>query len=227
MASDQETPNAGETPDGNEVRDRRERDAERNRATPEREAATDRDALDDAESLKAEVARLKAFNKKANDESAARRKRLEELERAQEERENAQLGEKDRLQKERDDFAKRLAERERLDAERQEQIKSLTIRHAVEEEARRLNFEYPDLVPAMLPRGEVELDEDGKVIGAKAAVEKLAKDRPGLVTASRGGGTPPRDGQGGRRPLNGGGAPQSLEERTTAELSATGRYRQF
>jgi hypothetical protein len=79
----------------------------------------------------------------------------------------------------------------------------------------------------MLPRGEVELDEDGKVIGAKAAVEKLAKDRPGLVTASRGGGTPPRDGQGGRRPLNGGGAPQSLEERTTAELSATGRYRQF
>jgi hypothetical protein len=42
----------------------------------------------------------------------------------------------------------------------------------------------------MLARGDVEVDEDGKVIGAKAAVEKLAKDRPGLVTATRGGGLP-------------------------------------
>jgi hypothetical protein len=223
MASDQEVSTPGETPAGDETR--REREAVQARTSERDVAASDRETLEDSESLKAEVARLKSLNKKTNDENAQRRQRLAELERLQEERENAQLGAQERLQKERDEFAKRLAERERLDAERQQQLKDLTIRHAVEEEGRRLNFEYPDLVPSMIPKGDVDVDEDGKVVGARAAVEKLAKDRPGLVTATRGGGTPPRDGQ-GRRAVNSGGigAPLSLEERTQQELRATGNY---
>jgi hypothetical protein len=65
------------------------------------------------------------------------------------------------------------------------------------------------------------------VIGAKAAVEKLAKDRPGLVTPRAAAVRPREMVKEAEGLINGGGAPQSLEERTTAELSATGRYRQF
>jgi hypothetical protein len=79
----------------------------------------------------------------------------------------------------------------------------------------------------MIDRDMVEIDPDtGKVKGAKEAVEKLFKERPGLGGAKRGGGTPLRDTSGNRRAMNG-GVPQSLEERTKAEFSTTGRYRQF
>jgi hypothetical protein len=227
MASDQETPNAGETPDGNEVRENREREASpgmgQGRAS---EMDGHADASEDTAALKLELKNTREALKKINAESAQRRKRLQELEDAQAAAENAKLGETERLKRERDDLARRLAEKEKAESEKEAEIREMKIRHAIEDAARE-HFEYPDLVPGMIDRDMVEIDPDtGKVKGAKEAVEKLFKERPGLGGAKRGGGTPLRDTSGNRRAMNG-GVPQSLEERTKAEFSTTGRYRQF
>jgi chromosome segregation ATPase len=166
------------------------------RAEPKKPAvARDEDLPDDPDELKEELKRAREALKRTNRENADRRRRTEELERAEEERKNATLGETDRLKKERAEADRRAAEAERRAADADAKLVRQRIDLEVERLAARMGFLYPDIAAQLIERGRVEIDEDsGKVVGVKEALERLVKERPGLVEASPRGGTPPREG---------------------------------
>lgn len=174
------------------------RQAERKPERTERKPASpprDEDLPDDPDALKEEVRRLKALNAKTNKENAERRRRADELERAEEERKNATLGETERLKKERAAEREKREEAERRAAAAEERLANQRIDLEVERLAAKMGFLYPDIVPSLINRNRIEEDEEtGKLHGIKEELERLAKDRPALVEAPRGGGTPPREG---------------------------------
>jgi hypothetical protein len=54
-------------------------------------------------------------------------------------------------------------------------------------------FRSPDAVPRMIDRKRIKIDEDGIVVGAKAAVDAVLEEFPELAYApANRGGTPPR-----------------------------------
>lgn len=126
------------------------------------------------EQMKAELERTRAALKKANDESAGRRKKLEELEAAEEARKTAELSE----------AQKAAARAEKAEAE----LKALADRHrrnaiqaAVRLEAVTLGFVDPADAAALTDLSGVTLDDDDQVIGADKAVQALAKAKPHLI----------------------------------------------
>jgi hypothetical protein len=151
---------------------------------------------------RAEKERLKVANKKVSDEDSRKRRRLEELEKADEERQSANLGEVEKLKRaeatalhraeaaeKRAEESAKIADAERMDRE-------------VERCAQKLNFKYPHIVPSLVDRRSITVDEDtGRLLGVKEAVDRIAKEMPDLLNAGRAGGTPARDGDGPRRPL--------------------------
>lgn len=152
------------------------------------------DLPDDPDELKEHLRKARTALAKTNRENAERRRKLEEVERQEEERKNASLGEVDRLKKEaKEERTKReLAERKAETAAAALEQKTIDI--AVERMAAQMGFEYPDIVPSLIKRDRVEINEEGEVEGIKTELERLAKARPGLVNAAPSGGTPPREG---------------------------------
>lgn len=165
------------------------------------------ESADDIESmseddLRDNLRRSRKALKEKNAESQKQREkmaRLQEIEEEEERRKQAQLTELEKLQR-------KVAEQERLASERAEESKRykdelLRVRLAreVEEEARKLGFDFPQQAAEML-RGRanngVDYDPDGdRFIGARDAVKKLLSDYPNLASggmkANRG--TPPRE----------------------------------
>ena len=128
-----------------------------------------------------ELERLKAALKAANNESAARRKKLEELEAAEEQRKSAELSEVEKAKKAQTDAeAKAQATEERF--------RTATIRSAVAMEAARLGFYDPEDAFRLADLADVQVGEDGKVTGVEAALKALAKAKAHLVKTTSGGG---------------------------------------
>ncbi|HMF59211.1 MAG TPA: hypothetical protein VK595_02495, partial [Vicinamibacterales bacterium] len=138
-------------------------------------------------------------------------------------RKNASLSETERLKTENKAAATKAAEAERRATAAEERLVREQIDAAVEREAVKLGFEYPDITPQLIDRTRVEKDEEsGKIVGVKEALERLAKERPNLVAASPRGGTPPREGprRTGDREPRGKGESNPFED----ELRRTGKY---
>lgn len=159
-----------------------------------------------AEQLAAELESAERRIGELNAESAGRRKKLEAFEKAEKERQDAELSETERLR--------------RSDAEKDETISALRdslratrLAHRAEVLALQLKFRDPDDALKLADLSAVEFDEDGlpDPKGVKAALKKLAEAKPHLVASDepppeppRTPGTPSRD-----RPTsaNGGGSP--------------------
>lgn len=170
--------------------------------TAGRDARADHDTTQDdtdVARLKAENERLKKAQQETNRKAAADRKFREDIEREREEKKAAQMTEAERLRKELEESRKARLEAEAALRSEQTAKRDLGIANEIEREATRVGFIYPEDVPDMLrKRGRfddfvnAETDEiDRKRI--KESVERLAKDREGLLTARRGGGTPTRE----------------------------------
>lgn len=134
-----------------------------------------------AEQLATELASLRAALKAANAESATRRKKLDELEAAEEERKAAQLSEVEKARKAQADAeAKALATEERL--------RTAAIRNAVVLAASKANFYDPEDAFRLADLAEVQVAEDGTVTGVDNALKTLTKAKPHLVKVASGGG---------------------------------------
>ncbi|MBP8291481.1 MAG: hypothetical protein KAX65_01835 [Caldilineaceae bacterium] len=134
-----------------------------------------------AEQLAAELASLRAALRAANAESMTRRKKLDELEAAEEERKAAQLSEVEKARKAQADAeAKALATEERL--------RTAAIRNAVVLAASKANFYDPEDAFRLADLAEVQVAEDGTVTGVDNALKTLTKAKPHLVKVTSGGG---------------------------------------
>ena len=127
-----------------------------------------------ADQVTAELAELRKALKAANAESMSRRKRLEELEAAEEERKAAQLSEIDKALK-----AKADAETRAQAAE--ERMRTAAIRNAVVLAATRANFHDAEDAFRLADLEGVQIGDDGKVSGVEEALKALAKAKPHLV----------------------------------------------
>jgi len=183
----------------------------------------DEDLPTDPEEMKEYVSRIKKQLSVVQRENNERKRRQDDIDRQEEERKNATLGESERLKKEAKDAANKATEAERRATAAEERLVKEQIDAAVEREAVKLGFEYPDITPQLIDRTRVEKDEEtGKITGVKEALERLAKERPNLVAASPRGGTPPREGprRTGDRDQRGKGESNPFED----ELRRTGKY---
>jgi len=134
-----------------------------------------------AEQLAAELASLRAALKAANAESATRRKRLEELESAEEERKAAQLSEVEKARKAQADAEARARATE-------ERLRTAAIRNAVVLAASKANFYDPEDAFRLADLAAVQVADDGAVTGVDGALKELVKAKPHLVKAASGGG---------------------------------------
>ena len=146
------------------------------------------------ERLKASVAKLERALAEANRESAGRRKRLGELEKADAERQAATLSETEKLEK-------RLREAEAKALAAEEKLRTRLLRDGVMEAAARLGVVDADAAFRLLEPEALEVDEAGRPVNADAALRELVKQKPYLVAAKAGGVSPTNPGRTG----NGGG----------------------
>lgn len=115
--------------------------------------------------------------KKVREEAARTRVKLRELEKAEADRKKAEMSETDRLKAEKEEADKRAAKLEKdLQKER--------VNSAITAAATTAKFADPTDAHAFIDVSSITILEDGKPDGrsVKAAVDKLAKDKPHLVT---------------------------------------------
>lgn len=121
---------------------------------------------DSAKALEAELAAARKALKEANREAADRRKKLEQYEKAEAERLQAEMTELDK--------AKAEAEQARKDAETARNEARLTlIRSAFVSEAAKQGAAYPEDVYQLADKSGVEVDDSGAVTGVAEAVKGL------------------------------------------------------
>jgi hypothetical protein len=158
------------------------------------------------EDLKAELDRARKALGAANKEAADRRKKLEAFEKAEQERQQAQLSAEERLKQQ---LAEAQAQAQAVTAAANERL----VRAAVLAEASKLAFVDPSDAWRMLDRDGLAVGDDGEVTGAAEALKALAKAKPYLVKAATAA-APSIDGDRGR------GA-------STPEQKAAGREQQL
>ncbi len=112
-------------------------------------------------------------------ENASHRTKLKSFEDAEKQRQEAELSEKEKLEKR---LAEAQREREQTLTRAQERITASEIRAAAAD----LGFADPQDAARLLDRSELEFDEDGTPKNAHALLEKLAKAKPYLLKASGG-----------------------------------------
>lgn len=134
-----------------------------------------------AEQLAAELASLRAALKAANAESMTRRKKLDELEAAEEERKAAQLSEVEKAKKAQADAEARARATE-------ERLRTAAIRNAVVLAASKANFYDPEDAFRLADLATVQVADDGAVTGVDDAIKALAKAKAHLVKVASGGG---------------------------------------
>jgi hypothetical protein len=150
MPDDNTTP-AGETPVGTPVAPTQD--------TPDAPSAAE---------LIAENARMRDALKAANSESASRRKKLEEYEKAEQERKDAELSETDRLNK-------KLAEAEAAKQQALSTANERLIRAAFVAQAALAGAEFPNDAFLLAERAGVTIDDDGNVTGVAEAVKAIVE----------------------------------------------------
>lgn len=134
--------------------------------------------------LQAELERTKAALKGANNESASRRKKLDEYEAKEKKAQEANLSEVEKLKAQ---IAESQAAREQM----LQELAQTRLRHAVEREAAKLKFKNPDDAYLLADLTGVEMDDDGKIKGVDTALATLLKARPYLVEMEEKKPTPP------------------------------------
>jgi hypothetical protein len=180
------------------------------KAAPDKPASTR-----SAEQLAADLESAERRIGELNVESAGRRKRLESYEKAEKERQDAELSELDRLRKSD-------AERAETVASLQSDLRVTRLAHRAEVLALQLKFRDPDDALKLADLSAVEFDDEGHPDpkGVKAALKKLAEAKPHLVADEapeppRPPGTPSRDRPNGAAANAGAnlGLPQPSEKR--------------
>lgn len=121
--------------------------------------------------------RLERERKKQAD-LAEKLKRLEELEKAEEERRKAEMSEAERLKVEKEEAEKRAAELAEQAKKAEEAAKQRIINTEIRSVARALNANDPNDVLALLDKSNIEIDEDGNVKGVEEAVKALKESKP-------------------------------------------------
>ena len=128
----------------------------------------------DPADLQAELDRVRKALADANKEAAARRKKLEALEKAEADRQQAQMSELEKAQA-------KLAELEKRAAEAEAGKRQALIRAAVIARATVQGFREPEDVLRFLDAGAVQITDDGQVTNADDLLQKLAKAKPYLL----------------------------------------------
>ena len=128
----------------------------------------------DPADLQAELDRVRRALADANKEAATRRKKLEALEKAEADRQQAQMSELEKAQA-------KLAELEKRAAEAEAGKRQALIRAAVIARATVQGFREPEDVLHFLDAGAVQITDDGQVTNADDLLQKLAKAKPYLL----------------------------------------------
>lgn len=123
-------------------------------------------ATQSVEEVTAELARARDALKAANREAADRRKKLDEYEKAEKERKDAELSEMDKL-------TKRLAEAESNSQRVMTTANERLIRAAFVAEAAMHGVEHPEDAFLLADKTGITVDESGNVPGVEAAVKLL------------------------------------------------------
>ena len=131
-----------------------------------------------AEDIAVELERARQALKLANNESAARRKKLDEYEAKEKKQKEAQLSEVDQLKAQ-------LAEQVAANAQIQNDIKQAKLRAAIERAAGLQGFVNPEDAWKLADLSGLEMGEDGKVKGLEEALKEILKTRPYLTAAIR------------------------------------------
>jgi ribosomal protein L17 len=129
------------------------------------------------EQLRASIAKLEAALKDTNKESAARRKRLEELE--SQEAARVEQG-KTESQKLADQLAKLQAERDGALTRASETL----IRSGVITEASKLQFRDPSDALPFIDKSKLKINDDGTIEGLEQQLAAIAKNKPYLLSTS-------------------------------------------
>jgi len=124
--------------------------------------------------LQAENERLAKALKERNKEEAGRRKKLDELEKAEEVRQAASLSETDKLKKQ-------LAEADKRVADAALEVKTVRLKSTVTNMAAQMGFQDPEDAYVLIDMAAVTVTDDGKVEGAKEALGALAKSKPYML----------------------------------------------
>ena len=135
-------------------------------------------AIPTAAELAAELERTRVALAAANKEAQQRRLKLEAIEKADQERKDQELSEAQKA-------AKRAQEAEERYATLEAKHRDAAIKNAVKVAAMAAGFVDADDAVKLADLSAVELGDDEKVIGAKEAVEKLAKAKPHLLAPVR------------------------------------------
>lgn len=136
--------------------------------------------------------------RKLRSESASLRKRLADLEKAQQATEEAKLSELEKAQK-------RSAELERQIADLQSREQERTAQYAAQAAATRLGFRSPDLAYRLLDRSEIEFADDGTPKNVERLLKALLEKEPYLAAPAN------PDFRGGDRGKPPGGQPSMNE----------------
>jgi hypothetical protein len=185
---------------------------------PAKVARREPELPDDVEELKAELRKACDFSTRVDKESRERRKRLEELEAAEERRAQEKLSEDERMRRQLAEEGRKRADAEARAAEAEARLRQREVDIAVQVEASKL-FNEPDLVPRLIDPTFITVEDDGHIKGVKEAVKKLAEQRPSLLRPQATAGTPPRGDRGGPRPPR-----QGADDEIRESILKTGRY---
>lgn len=128
------------------------------------------------EQLQAKLDDANKALKAANKESADRRKRLEELEKAETDRQAASLSETEKLQKQ-------VADAEARAKTAQAQANERLIRAEIVAKAATLKFADPADAFALIDRSKITVSDSGEVEGADELLKELAKAKPYMLAA--------------------------------------------
>lgn len=169
---------------------------------PDPEDDTDDDADDDKKTYSA------AEMKKVREEAAKYRVKLRASEKADDDRRKAEMSETDRLKAEKEDESKA-----RVKAEKE--LQKERVNSAITAAATLAKFADPTDAHAFIDIASITVTDDGKPDGrsVKAAVDKLAKDKPHLIN-------PTGSGDGGSR--NGGPMPDTTRTVIENDLKQKG-----
>lgn len=189
--------NPGATPETDVTTDPQTRPAEG--VTPEADDGQSAAALKEALRREREV--RKKFERQAADE----KRRADDFAKERQSQEDEEKSEVQKAREGREAADRAKAESDRRAEAAEKALVQKLIDHEVEREAQKLGFLYPEIAPSVIDKSRVRFDPDTqRVEGAKDAVERVLKDKPGLANTPTRGGTPP-PGSGGGRPSGGPG----------------------
>jgi hypothetical protein len=146
----------------------------------------------------------------------AKLKRLEEFEKAEEERQKAAMSEADRLKAEKEEAAKKAEEATEKAKKAQESANQRIMNTEIKSIARSLNANDPSDVLALLDKANLEIDEEGNVKGVEEAVRALKEAKPWMFKQAFG-----ADASGGSNPAKNPSVNElSAKEKELADMKA-------